>query len=415
MDTILLVFKNAWLLSVDMAPWLFLGFLMAGMLHALIPGTLIARHMGTNSLSSIIKASLIGMPLPICSCGVLPVATSLRQSGAAKGPTVSFLITTPVTGVDSIMATYALLGWFFALVRVLASLVIGFLAGMWVALTDRSKQTVTPAAPGPVATATSGQKLISIFTYGFRDLPITMAESVLLGIFIGGIITTLLPAHLVARYIGTGYLGLVVAGAVAVPLYVCATGSIPIALAMLVQGFSPGAALVFLIAGPATNAVAMTTVKKVLGTKALVIYLVSIFGGALVFGALFDAVLRSGVSVSMPAGAHHTQYSLFSLIAGALLLAHLLLLFGFSRLQALGLFNKRNSDTMAPDISLNVPDMTCNHCKMNVTKILQTVDGVENISVDLGSKVVQFDTSGAVKLEEIMDRLKAGGYEASRK
>ncbi|MDE5959958.1 MAG: permease, partial [Muribaculaceae bacterium] len=110
-----------WAMLCEMAPYLLLGFLFAGMLHAFLPASFYNRHLGRPGFWSVAKAAMFGVPLPLCSCGVIPTAMSMRRQGASRAATVSFLISTPQTGVDSILATGSLLGWPLALIRPIAA------------------------------------------------------------------------------------------------------------------------------------------------------------------------------------------------------------------------------------------------------------------------------------------------------
>jgi uncharacterized protein len=414
LDFVIIVLKNFWFLAVEMAPYLFLGFFVAGLLNELVPAEFIARHIGSNSPGAVLKSSIMGIPLPLCSCGVLPVATSLRKTGAGKAPTIAFLITTPVTGVDSIMATYAFLGGIFTIIRVAVSFVIGLTAGLITSLVSKgeTKDNDNISQTKPKEKRSFIETVKSILVYAFWELPITISGSVLAGLAIGAIITSFLPDSFVQTHIGTGFLGVLVAISVAIPLYVCATGSIPIAVAMIMKGFSPGAALAFLIAGPATNMVAITTVKKLLGTKIVLIYLSTIFIGSLGFGFLLDQIIVNYnlpilSSVTSHAGMHH---SLFSLISGGMLLMLFGGLYLFSIPLISSLFHKKRGEEMPNEIKLSVPDMTCNHCKRNVGNILDSYEGVSSYEIDLNRKIVLLTHEDSVNIDGVQESLEKGGY-----
>ena len=356
-ETLLLdILYATWRLAAEMAPYLWLGFAVAGFLHVFWPLETISRHLGGSSKWAVFKASVIGIPLPLCSCGVLPVATQLRRAGAGAAPTLSFLVTTPVTGVDSLMATWAFLGWAFMLVRLGVSLVLGLLVGLVSAVLFPERASVAAAAPASMEPCSDGddcdscvapappaegflRRVWRMVVYGFWELPASIAGSVLTGLFLGGVITAVLPAHVVADTVGSGFLGVVVSVAVAIPLYVCATGSIPIAAAMMLKGFSPGAALAFLIAGPASNAVGITTIHKLLGWRHLAVYLAVIFFGSLGFGWLFDQVLAAtgltlaGVAHAAHGGGHPVGW--LQVLSGALLTIVVIAALVAPRVQAL--------------------------------------------------------------------------------
>lgn len=310
--------NNTWDLVAEMAPYLLFGFAVAGLLHILIRKEFVERWLGKPGLGSVIKASVLGVPMPLCSCSVIPVAASLRKSGATRGATASFLSSTPQTGVDSIFATYALLGGLFTAVRVLVAFVCGIVTGYLIELfckdepADKAEATIdlgasfTPiekplaaatisnvAAPTASCCASTQPKRTpaEALRYGFITLPADLAKALIFGLLLAGLITTLLPDELLSGNLSHGPLAFLLATAISLPLYVCATASIPMAYALMAAGLSPGAALVFLIAGPATNTATIVTVWKMLGRKATAIYLTSLLLIAWLAGWLFNAAL----------------------------------------------------------------------------------------------------------------------------
>ncbi|MDD2717703.1 MAG: SO_0444 family Cu/Zn efflux transporter [Candidatus Wallbacteria bacterium] len=277
-----------------MAPYLMLGMVIAGILKLLINEEFILRHLGKNRFIDVVKAAVIGVPLPVCSCGVIPLAQSLRKSGASVSATLSFMVSTPETGIDSILATYSLLGPLFAVFRPAAAFVSGILAGTVNSL-------VNPNSAPPVKEVEKHccceerhadhccherNRFREFFSYTFIELPADMGKWLFFGMLLGALITTFIPADFGSLFTSYPFLDFLIVLAVAIPLYVCATGSIPIAYSLMLKGFSPGAALVFLIAGPATNSVTMTFVYKELGKKAFAVYI-----GVISFVALFSGYL----------------------------------------------------------------------------------------------------------------------------
>ena len=129
-DAVRGIFAESVSLFLRMSPYLLFGFLFAGLLHVFISLGAIARHLGKRNLASIAKSVVLGIPLPLCSCGVIPAAVLLKKKGASRGSVISFLISTPITGVDSIFATYALLGPLFAIYRVFSSALTALVAGV---------------------------------------------------------------------------------------------------------------------------------------------------------------------------------------------------------------------------------------------------------------------------------------------
>lgn len=285
-----------------MAPYLLFGFLCAGILHAFFSTEKITQHLGKRSMSSVFKAALYGIPLPLCSCGVIPAALSLREKGASRSSILSFLITTPTTGLDSIMATYALLGPFFAVFRVITSFLCGITAGLVFMLSS------VPASPPvvkeekcPHCHETSKHqhgwkdKIKTMLHYSTVELMGDISRWLLLGILIGGAINWLVPDTFVQRYLGSAWQSMLVMLIVGIPLYICATGSIPIAAALMLKGMSPGAALVFLIAGPATNTVSITLINRFMGRAATAIYLLSTAIGSIIMGLVLN-ILWTNIS-----------------------------------------------------------------------------------------------------------------------
>jgi uncharacterized membrane protein YraQ (UPF0718 family) len=269
-------------LSNAMAPYILFGLLFAGILHEFVPDTIVTKHLGKDNIFSVIKATLFGVPLPVCSCGVIPLATSIKKSGASKGSTLSFLISTPITGVDSILATYGIFGWIFTIYRVITSMVIAMVAGILTNLFDKEEihtksafsalkgpNTFSPVMPiqkkmeedSCCSTASSccstvEEKsfwLTSALRYAFVTLLGDIAKPLVWGLLIGALITVAIPESISEILTEYSWFSYIIVIAIAVPMYVCATASLPIAAGLMLSGVSAGAAFVFLSAGPATN------------------------------------------------------------------------------------------------------------------------------------------------------------------
>jgi uncharacterized membrane protein YraQ (UPF0718 family) len=293
-----------WDLTIEMAPYLLLGFLIAGILHVYISAQRMKQYMGKPSLKSVINAALIGIPLPLCSCGVIPTGMSFHKNGAANGPTVSFLISTPQTGVDSILATYSLLGLPMAIIRPIIAFVTGIVGG---GLTNKiTNLEVQENHDGEYEDNRARKgKLYRTFKYAFVDFLNDIAKWLVIGLLIAALIAVIVPDDFFTKTIGNEYLSMLLVLLASVPLYVCATGSVPIAAVLLMKGLSPGAAIVFLMAGPATNAATITVIGKVLGKKSLIGYMVSIIAGAILFGILVNEFLpREWFTGFLPEMAH---------------------------------------------------------------------------------------------------------------
>lgn len=295
-----------------MAPYVLLGFLVAGALWVLVPESLVRRHLGSGRrLGPVFKAALVGIPIPLCCCGVIPLAASLRRQGAGRAPVTSFLISTPQTGADSILVTYSLLGPVYAIMRPLAALVSGLLGGALVLAWPQGKSAApAPAAPAGVgcgcgASAPAGgpSRLRTALKYALGELPEDLARPFLLGVAGAGIMAALLPPHFFADLPGGGVLPMVGMLLVGAPLYICATAAVPIAAALLAKGLSPGAALVFLMAAPATNLATIATVWRVMGPRTLISYLGAVFVTALGAGLALDAFWSGAALAQVATGA----------------------------------------------------------------------------------------------------------------
>jgi hypothetical protein len=309
------LFESFWSLSQDMGIFILLGLLAAGVLHQFVRESWIQKHLGSKTHNAVLKAALFGAPLPLCSCSVIPFAATLRRNGASKGATLSFLISTPITGVDSMLATFGIFGGVFTLYRVMSSVIIAMAAGMLMNIFE-PKEVVKPfsfsaSAPlsavkvSPTVTQETPKafSLYDVFHYGLITLLGSFSKPLFWGLLIGAIITAAMPTNLHQFFGDNRFVGYLIAVAIAAPMYVCATASLPIAAALIFAGVSPGAAFVFLSAGPATNTVTMGVVKSILGLRALVIYLGVIAGGSILFGALIDIGFKS-LSVHMNVNMH---------------------------------------------------------------------------------------------------------------
>ncbi|MCG6950309.1 MAG: SO_0444 family Cu/Zn efflux transporter, partial [Acidobacteria bacterium] len=317
MDLLLDFVTASWAVFGAMAPYLLLGFGVAGLLSVVVSAEWVERHLGGHGLGQVIKASIFGVPLPLCSCGVIPVAASLRRHGASKGATTAFLLSTPQTGVDSIAVTYGLLGPFLAVVRPVAALVTGIFGGGLVQAfnngTGATSQGQTLDESGQSCSSSCCDEgaeerptIIQAAHYGLVVLPRDIGKALILGVAVSGLIATFVEPRALESYLGGGLLPMLAAMAIGIPLYVCATASTPIALGLIHAGLSPGAALVFLISGPATNSAALTTLWKVLGRRTAILYLATVAVASLVTGMAVDGLIGTGAlpeSALVPAAA----------------------------------------------------------------------------------------------------------------
>lgn len=324
MNTLQNILIQAWNVTAVMAPYLLLGFFVAGVLGAFIPVRFIETHLGKRGVWQIVKASLLGVPIPLCSCSVIPVSASLRKHGATRGATISFLTSTPQTGIDSIAATWGLLGPLFAVFRTLVAFITGVICGASVeAFTAAQDEPTFPPCDDQCPSchpAPKAHRWKQVFGYGFGTLPRDISKALLVGILVSGLLSALMPADFFTRYIASEWISMLAVLGLGIPLYVCSTGSIPIALAMIGMGLSPGAALVFLITGPATNAATIATVLKTLGKKAAGIYLMTLAACSLAAGWILNRIFN-GELITEQIQSHETEAGLWVQLSGVLLTA----------------------------------------------------------------------------------------------
>lgn len=285
---------QSWLVMLEMAPYLLLGFALAGLMSIWISPAWTERHLGGRGAGPVFKATLLGVPLPLCSCSVIPVVASMRRHGASRAAATSFLLSTPQTGVDSIAVTYALLGPVFAVFRPIAAIITGLLGGFLVLVAGRGSSAQPDVPPECTDSCCTGDRSrpawLRAAQYGFVTLPRDLAWPLLAGVAIAGAISVVVPANYMHQHLQTEIVSILVLMAAGIPLYICATASVPIAAGLIHLGASPGAALAFLIVGAATNPAAVTTVWKLLGRRTTLVYLLTVAISALVCGLALDGL-----------------------------------------------------------------------------------------------------------------------------
>lgn len=283
----------------EMSPYLMLGFLFAGLLRVVFPRHIITRYMGQKSFRSVLNASLLGVPMPLCSCGVLPTGIGFYKNGASRGSTVSFLISTPQTGIDSMLATYSLLGFPMAIIRPVVALLTGILGGLLGNSVDLDGTSEDPREMDREEDYPRTAR--EMFRFGFVELLQEISRWLIIGMLLAALLSVVIPDDFFIQDISSEYLVMLLILLASVPLYICATGSIPIAAVLLMKGLSPGAALVLLMAGPATNIATMAVIGNSLGRKTLWVYMASIIGGALIFGVLINELVpREWITGAIP-------------------------------------------------------------------------------------------------------------------
>jgi uncharacterized membrane protein YraQ (UPF0718 family)/copper chaperone CopZ len=398
----------------EMSPYLLLGFLAAGLLRVVFPRRIVSRYMGQQNFKSVFNASLLGVPMPLCSCGVLPAGIGFYRNGASRGSSISFLISTPQTGVDSILATYAMLGLPLAIIRPIVALFTGILGGLLGNATD----------DGPVDHRSRGgseethpRTVKELFRYGFVELIQDISKWLIIGMLVAAMLSILIPADFFTSTISNEYLAMFLMLLASVPLYICATGSIPIAAVLLMKGLSPGAALVLLMAGPATNVATIAVIGNTLGKRSLWVYLVSIVGGALFFGMVVNELLpREWITGAIPhlSGEHMHEHPAGWFSKAASLLLGLLVVNGYIlKYRARSLERRRDrrkEKAMKNEVrKYRVEGMTCDHCKATVENGLKELQGVSEVLADRNTGVVAVQAD-SVHEEEIREAVSRLGY-----
>lgn len=370
-----------------MSPYILLGFFLAGVMHAFVPNGLYQKYLGTKSFRSVLNAAILGVPIPLCSCGVIPTAMSFRKEGASKGAAVSFLIATPQTGIDSIIATYSLMGLPFALLRPIAALFTALFGGQMVNLTDNDKNETAPSKTKACSSVKSSfkDKVIETFRYAYVEMIQDIGRWLIVGLVVAGLITVFVPESFFALFAGNSLLSMLLVLVFAIPMYLCATGSIPIAVALMMKGLSPGTALVLLMAGPAVNAASMLVVGKVLGKKTLIIYILSITLGAILFGLGIDYLLPPewfSAPIARMAECSECGPSVFNIICTITLI---LLLVNAMILRYRHKKNCTEDACIEMEKIYKIEGLRCNRCKENAEKAIASIEGVESVSIDLAS------------------------------
>lgn len=369
-----------------MAPYLLLGFLVAGILHEFVPASFFNKHLSKENFKSVLWATLLGIPLPLCSCGVIPTAISLRKDGASRGATVAFMVATPQTGIDSIIATYSMMGLPFAIVRPVIALVTALAGGMVTSWVSKD-EVIVRRMPTCVVKKKFGRRIIDLLKYSFIELIQNIGKWLFIGLVVGALITVLIPDSFFTELRLPDIVTMLIVLLIAIPMYTCSMGSIPIAAALILKGLSPGTALVLLVAGPAANVASMLIVGKVFGKKQLLFYLGSIIVGSILGGLFIDLLpiewFRNPImqNMNMDNLAHGTTgISWFEIISGIIIMILLIYVYIIMKL-----FKKKTVSDESHIVYV-IGGMTCNHCKNSVQKAIKDLKNVEEVVVDLDTK-----------------------------
>ena len=416
----IIVFSN---LFFEMAFYLMLGLFFVGFLHIFISKEMITKHIGNNSLWSVAKASLFGIPLPLCSCGVVPAAVFLSKNGASRGSVVSFLTSTPQTGVDSIIATYGMMGPIFAIFRPIAALIMGIASGILVHFVKPAADSIfAPENDNEINSSninkTSSDTIIKKITnaakYSFVEFLDDIAVRFLIGLFVAALITYFIPEDFFSNTsISSGILGMLLMIAIGVPMYICATASIPIAVSLLLKGFSPGVAFVFLAAGPAVNVASFSILLKSIGKQTAFAYLALLIILSIAFGLLLDLVFNlfeldpTKYLIDCRASCFE-EMSLFNWFFGILFL--LLILASLYRIYIRKYFIKPKSyENMT---TIKVEGMNCNHCVQSVSNAISDISGIKNFKIDLPSETLHIE--GEFDMSELKEKVETKGYKVTK-
>ena len=407
------MFSAIWNIWLELSPWLLLGAVAAGVLHVVVPAGWMKKHL--SGRLGVLKAVSIGIPLPLCSCGVIPVGVGLRKDGASSGSAVGFLISTPQTGVDSLLVSGTLLGWPFAILKLMVALVTGLVGGLVTnlgghAATSPTQPDDTPMPPAhDRQTAISPTRSVAVATSRSLSHAVEIIESIwgwlLVGVLVSAAITWLVPENSLRDLpLMTGPSALLVTLLLSLPLYVCATASVPIAAALVSAGLPTGAALVFLMAGPATNVATLGAVYRALGRRALVVYLTTIVGGSLLAGLFFNELLPADAA----RGVAHEHGPAWWRLASAMILAGLFARFASGDVRAW--WRRRTTHDSSTRRRFAVTGMTCNGCAARLEKRLLDVPGLQTavVSYDEGAAVI----SGSVTSEAVTQTIADAGFAA---
>lgn len=391
-----LFLSNTWNVLLELSPWLLFGTALSGLLHRFLPSNWIEQQL--QGKLGVLKSVVFGIPLPLCSCSVIPTGLGLEKQGSSKGSTVGFLIATPQTGVDSVVVSASFLGLPFALFKVGAALLTGLIGGLWV-----EQQYPTEAKPIIGSTSSKEHTWSDAWEHGI-DILRSIWKWLVFGVLLSALISTLIPTSGMGAWIGQSSWGnfgaALLALAISVPLYVCATASVPIAAALVQGGLPLGAALVFLMAGPATNVATIGAVKDALGSKITTIYLGTVIGGSLLLGSLFDWVLTPSIEM----GVHHEHSTLLAQTASVVLIGML----GYFAIEDIQIATQKNTETDMMT-TIKVEGMTCNGCVSRLQKVLSRLEGVTNAVVTLEPGEAKVD--GPISRQAIVTAIEGAGFD----
>lgn len=421
--------ESIYILFIEMAPYLMIGLAFVAILDIYITKKFVKEQIGGKGIGSVVKAALFGVPLPLCSCGVIPTTVYMADSKASKGAVTSFLVSTPQTGIDSIVATYGMMGPVFGFFRPIAAFIMGISTGLFINKKfppeeDKKKFNLNVINSSEAKEIAEEQKPITeraknSLRYAFVDFLDDIVVEFLIGLLIAAAITFFLPTEFLAGTgLQSGILGMLLMIIIGIPMYVCATASIPIALSLILKGFSPGVAFVFLAVGPATNAASIGILSKSLGKQLIIYYLTTLIVLSIIFGYLLDFVfsyLGINPQEQLAVGHHHDHDSM-SLIPHEIQIAlsaiFIVLVIGslYRKYGQKWFVKKSKADDRE---SIEVKGMTCNHCVATVTDSISGIAKIGDVEVNL-SEGKAFYTGNPNK-EELKKAIQDCGYEVNDK
>jgi uncharacterized membrane protein YraQ (UPF0718 family)/copper chaperone CopZ len=387
--------STMWQVWLQLSPWLLLGAAVAGVLHVLLPRDFASRQF--RGLWGVGKAVTLGVPLPLCSCGVIPAGLGLKKDGASDGAAVGFLISTPQTGVDSLLVSASFLGWPFTIFKWVSALVMGLVGGL------TTEAFHTDARDLPALQEPAAPRSVAGFFEHMLDVIRPIWKWIVFGVVASAAITVWIPPGAMA---GWSALHAALAGLmallIALPLYVCATASVPIAAALIAQGMPTGAALVFLMAGPATNVATIGAVKRAFGSRVLAVYLTTVVVGSVALAYVYDALIPFGALGAM---IYEHGYPWWAWVS-ALALAGLFIYFAID--DARRAWRRRRSPAVPSAVTLEVQGLTCNNCVRKLERALRETEGVTSATVTLepGRAVIE----GCMAPSDLEAVVRAAGY-----
>jgi len=380
--------NNLWSITESLGVWFLFGLLVAALLHGFIPDRIFQRWLGKNSFLNVVKAAFIGVPMPLCSCGVVPTVIALKKKGASNSSCLSFLVSTPQTGVDSLLVSASFLSWPFAIFKLISAFIIGIVGGGIHHLLEKKSQSSTSDPSSNThkkdSQNTSHQRpsFKEIYDFAVNDLFYNLWKWMVAGIIVAALISTFVSKEFLGNSLFADPLyGSIAALFLSIPLYVCATSSVPIAAALVLKGMSPAVAIVFLIAGPATNIATIGLIYKSFGKLFTVVYLSAVSIGSIICAMFFGSV----ITTQLPTITHqHSQNNPIEIV-GAILFLAMIGLFLFRDVKNFLIAKRSPIDST---ITFNVDGMSCQGCVGKIRKNLIDQNLATVVSGDTEAKTL---------------------------